>query len=86
MNNKDYWVLTLNFLFERATSLIHQKNKQIDKLLDRNIGSMDVEELNAFVKEQDKKIEEICKLIDYVYKYQYRNENPFQNYISTKED
>ena len=71
MNNKDYWVLTLNFLFERVTSLIHQKNKQIDKLLDRNIGSMDVEELNAFVKEQDKKIEEVCKLIDYVYKYQY---------------
>lgn len=86
MNNRDYWVLTLSFLFERVTSLIHQKNKQIDKFFDRNIGSMDVEELNAFVKDQDKRIDEICKLIDYVYKYQYRKENPFENYIPATEN
>ena len=85
MNNNDYWVLTLNFLFERATSLIHRKDKQITKFLDKNIGSMSREELETFMEEIDSQIEEICKLINYVYKYQYRNENPFENYISTTE-
>lgn len=74
MNNKDIWILTLNFLFERATSLIHQKDKQVAKVVDLN-----VEELRNFIEEENKQIEEICKLINYVYKYQYRKENPFEN-------
>lgn len=74
MNNKDIWILTLNFLFERAASLIHQKDKQVAKVVDLN-----VEELRNFIEEKNKQIEEICKLINYVYKYQYRKENPFEN-------
>lgn len=74
MNNKDIWILTLSFLFERATSLIHQKDKQVAKVVDLN-----VEELRNFIEEENKQIEEICKLINYVYKYQYRKENPFEN-------
>lgn len=74
MNNKDIWILTLNFLFERVTSLIHQKDNQVAKVVDLN-----VEELRNFIEEENKQIEEICKLINYVYKYQYRKENPFEN-------
>lgn len=77
MNNKDIWILTLNFLFERATSLIHQKDKVVD---------LNKEELRSSIEEKDKQIEEIYKLINYVYKYQYRKENPFENYIPTMED
>lgn len=82
MNNKDIWILTLNFLFERATSLVHQK----DKVVNLNVENLTKEELKNFVEEENKQIEELCKLINYVYKYQYRKENPFENYIPTMED
>lgn len=85
MNNKDCWILTLNLLFERATSLIHRKDKQITKFLDKNIGSMDCEELETFMEEIDSQIEEICKLIEYIYEYKYKRKNPFENYIPTTE-
>lgn len=79
MNNKDIWILTLNFLFERATSLIHQKNKQVAKVIDLNVENLTKEELRNFIEEKNKQIEELCKLINYVYKYQHRKENPFEN-------
>jgi DNA-binding transcriptional regulator GbsR (MarR family) len=79
MNNKDIWILTLNFLFERATSLIHQKNKQVAKVIDLNVENLTKEELRNFIEEENKQIEELCKLINYVYKYQHRKENPFEN-------
>lgn len=82
MNNKDIWILTLNFLFERVTSLIHQK----DKVVNLNVENLTKEELKNFIEEENKQIEELCKLINYVYKYQYRKENPFENYIPTMED
>lgn len=82
MNNKDIWILTLNFLFERATSLVHQK----DKAINLNVENLTKEELKNFIEEENKQIEELCKLINYVYKYQYRKENPFENYIPTMED
>ena len=44
------------------------------------------EELRNFIEEKDGQIEEICKLINYVYKYQYRKENPFDNYVPTMRD
>ena len=72
MNNKDIWILTLNFLFERTTSLIHQKDKQIIKEADLNVKNLTKEELRNSIEEKDKQIEEICKLINYVYEYQYR--------------
>lgn len=75
MNDKDIWVLTLNFLFERVTSLVHQK----DKVVNLNVENLTKEELKNFIEEEDKQIEELCKLINYVYKYQYRKENPFEN-------
>lgn len=79
MNDKDIWILTLNFLFERATSLIHQKNKQVAKVIDLNVENLTKEELRNFIEEENKQIEELCKLINYVYKYQHRKENPFEN-------
>lgn len=79
MNNKDIWILTLNFLFERATSLIHKKNKQVAKVIDLNVENLTKEELRNFIEEENKQIEELCKLINYVYKYQHRKENPFEN-------
>lgn len=79
MNNKDIWILTLNFLFERVTSLIHQKNKQVAKVIDLNVENLTKEELRNFIEEENKQIEELCKLINYVYKYQHRKENPFEN-------
>jgi len=79
MDNKDIWILTLNFLFERATSLIHQKNKQVAKVIDLNVENLTKEELRNFIEEENKQIEELCKLINYVYKYQHRKENPFEN-------
>ena len=79
MNNKDIWILTLNFLFERATSLIHQKNKQVAKVIDLNVENLTKEELRNSIEEENKQIEELCKLINYVYKYQHRKENPFEN-------
>ena len=82
MNDKDIWILTLNFLFERATSLVHQK----DKVVNLNVENLTKEELKNFIEEENKQIEEIRKLIDYVYKYQYRKENPFENYIPVTED
>lgn len=82
MNNKDIWILTLNFLFERATSLVRQK----DKAINLNVENLTKEELKNFIEEENKQIEELCKLINYVYKYQYRKENPFENYIPTMED
>lgn len=82
MNDKDIWILTLNFLFERATSLVHQK----DKVANLNVENLTKEELKNFIEEENKQIEELCKLINYVYKYQYRKENPFENYIPTMED
>lgn len=82
MNNKDIWILTLNFLFERATSLVRQK----DKAINPNVENLTKEELKNFIEEENKQIEELCKLINYVYKYQYRKENPFENYIPTMED
>ena len=82
MNDKDLWILTLNFLFERAASLIHQK----DKVVNLNVENLTIEELRNFIEEKDRQIEEICKLINYVYKYQYRKENPFENYIPTMRD
>lgn len=85
-NKNDYWILTLNFLFERAVSLIHQKDKQIVKVADLNVENLMKEELRNSIEEKDKQIDKICELIDYVYKYQYRRENPFENYISTTED
>lgn len=86
MDNKDIWILTLNFLFERAASLIHQKDKQVAKMIDLNVVNLTKEELRNFIKEENRQIEEIRKLIDYVYKYQYRKENPFENYIPTTEN
>lgn len=82
MNDKDIWILTLNFLFERTTSLVHQK----DKVVNLNVENLTKEELKNFIEEEDKQIEELCKLINYVYKYQYRKENPFDNYVPTMED
>lgn len=82
MNDKDIWIRTLNFLFERATSLVHQK----DKVVNLNVENLTKEELKNFIEEENKQIEELCKLINYVYKYQYRKENPFENYIPTMED
>lgn len=75
MNDKDIWILTLNFLFERATSLVHQK----DKVVNLNVENLTKEELKNFIEEENKQIEELYKLINYVYKYQYRKENPFEN-------
>lgn len=75
MNDKDIWVLTLNFLFERATSLINRK----DKVANLNVENLTKEELKNFIEEENKQIEELYKLINYVYKYQYRKENPFEN-------
>lgn len=86
MNNKDIWILTLNFLFERVTSLIHQKDKQVTKMVDPYLLDGTKEELRNFIEEKNKQIEELCKLINYVYKYQYRKENPFENYIPTTEN
>lgn len=86
MNNKDIWTLTLNFLFERATSLIHQKDKQVAKMVDPYLLDGTKEELRNFIEEKDGQIKEICKLINYVYKYQYRKENPFDNYVPTMRD
>ena len=86
MNNKDIWILTLNFLFERVTSLKHQKDKQVAKMVDPYLLDGTKEELRNFIEEKDRQIEEICKLINYVYKYQYRKENPFDNYVPTMRD
>lgn len=86
MNNKDYWILTLNLLFERASFLIKQKDTQVNKMLNNNTEYMDVDELNVFTENIDSKIDEICGLIEYVYKYRHKKENPFENYIPTKED
>ena len=47
MNDKDIWILTLNFLFERATSLVHQK----DKVVNLNVENLTKEELKYFVEE-----------------------------------
>lgn len=85
MNDKDIWILTLNFLFECATSLINQKDKQIDKIFNSDIEHMGRDELEVFAENLDSQIEEICDLIEYVYKYKHKKENLWGNYIPTKE-
>ena len=79
MNDKDLWILTLNFLFERATSLINQKDKQIDRIFNDDTGCMGRDELKVFAENLDSQVEEIYDLIEYVYKYKHKKENPFEN-------
>lgn len=48
-------------------------------MIDLNVENLTKEELRNFIEEENKQIEELCKLINYVYKYQHRKENPFEN-------
>ena len=85
-NNNDCWILTLNFLFEREVSLINQKDKQIDKIFNDDTECIGRDELEVFTENLDSQVEEICDLIEHVYKYKHKKEALWGNYISTTED
>lgn len=76
MSNKDYWTLTLDFLFENIIFLYDKKNNRIDEILD-NGGVSRWKEVEIITKETDKQIKEIWKLIEYIYKYRDDRENYF---------
>lgn len=81
---RDIWIATLEFLFKHAMKLVDYKNEIIRTSVDKTQYLTDeevmqeAENVNIITDRTNESIDEICKLIDCVYKYRYKNNNsPF---------